>query len=67
MMAGFFVVGCADEGIVKRPQLDQHPVVGSGTSDDRTTIDSSNQKIFDAEHVSDEATNAPPAVNADIP
>jgi hypothetical protein len=65
-LAGLGVTGCAAEGTVHRPPLEQHSVVGSGTSNDRSVIDTSNQKFFDVEHAG-ETTNVAPVVNAGIP
>ena len=60
-----FLAGCADDSpaIVRRegPDQDQQVVIGQGTAQDRTAIEASNQKIFDAEQAGvTTPTPAPP-------
>jgi len=58
------LTGCADTSSAaasQEPEQDQHIVDGQGTAQDRSVIESTNQKIFETEHIdSPDVTIAPP-------
>ena len=62
-----FLLGCATSPQAKRPTFVDRPVVGSGNSDDRAAIDSSNQQIFNAEHAATPDSPPPPSGESQSP
>ncbi len=69
----FFLAGCAETSSTAgshrdpaspAPDSNQRMVVGQGTAEDRTVIDATDQRIFDAEHAGSPASGQPAGGNA---